>query len=446
MTAIGSQIRWRSRSRIELDGICFWLFVLLLFLLPLERIVGPMFTVPADAALLVLIAYFWLVAWARCRRVVFPLLLPMWLIFMASLVATLFSIQPTANLTAMIQELYLYLFFVSAANLLAWLGEEKMHWLNKIWIIVACVESLLALMGMLRIGPKFLYLYQPLGGAHKHQFQFEEMGRALGTFRNSNAAGGYLMASFFVPIAASWPRHRLLRLAALGWLFLGTYATGSNASMGGALAGLAFYLLYRVVTQGDRRTLRLWIALGTLMAAVGVALLVVGLSFSSALRPGVGGALLATTVGRLAGSIGKRVVIFGAGWDIFGDNVLGVGPNGASAVLGGGSLHNDYLAFLTERGPLGLMGLLLLIVLTMACVVASTRLARGDRVRQLQAVALGGGFVAYIIDAMAHEITHFRYLWLLMAMIFAYYYILRQRASQTLAVDSVFSGPSGKNP
>jgi hypothetical protein len=440
-TVTGYRTRWRSPSRIELKQISFSIFVVLLLLLPLEQIIGPMLTAPADAALMALIAVFWPVAWVQRRRVVFPLLLPMWLIFAASSLATLFSIQPTTNIVAMIQELYLYLWFVSAVNLLAWLGEGDMHRLNKIWIIVAGVESLLTLMGMLRIGPKFLYLYQPLGGVHKHQFQFEGVGRALGTFRNSNAAGGYLMASFFVLMATPWPRHSLQRLAVGGWLFLGIYATGSNASLGGALAGLAFYLLYRVVTQGDRRVMRLWITLGTLMAAVGVALPVVGFSFSSALQPGAGGALLAMTVGRLAGSIGKRVVIFSAGWDIFSHNMLGVGPNGASEVLGGGSLHNDYLAFLAERGTLGLTGLVLLMVLTTACVVASVRLSHGDRVRQLQAMALGGGFVAYFVNAMAHEVTHFRSLWLLMAMVFAYYYMLRERASKN-GRNRVF----GKNP
>jgi hypothetical protein len=433
-TTAGYRTRWRSRSRIELNRICFWIFTVLLFLLPLERIAGPMSTVPADAALLTLIASFWLIAWARRRPVVFPLLLPMWLIFIASTLATLFSTQPITNIVAMVQELYIYLWFVSAVNLLTWLGEEDMHRLNKIWGIVACVESLLTLMGMFRIGPRFLFKVD----APQHQFEFEGPGRALGTFRNANAAGGYLMTALFVLMATPWPHHPLLRLATGGWLFLGIYATGSNASLGGALVGLAFCLLYRVVTRGDRRAVRLWITLGTLMAAAGVAMPVVGFSLSSALRPSAGRSLLFTTVGRLGGSIAKRVIIWRSGWDIFSHNMLGVGPNGASDIAGF-SLHNDYMAFLAERGVLGLMGLLLLVALTMACVVASVRLARGDRVRQLQAIALGGGFVANFVDAMAHEVTHSRPLWLLMATIFAHHYVLRQRAGQGISIESNIS-------
>jgi hypothetical protein len=404
-------------------------------MLPLERIMLPMSTAPPDAVLVTLIAFFWLVAWAQRQRVVFPLLLPMWLIFIGSSLATLFSAVPATNMLAMVQELYIYLWFVSAANLLAWLGEEDMQRLSKIWIIVACVESVLTLMGMFEIGPRFLYQAAEADGGLRHQFDIEGIERGLGTFRNANAAGGYLMTAFFMLMATPWPRHPLLRLAVGGWLFLGIYATGSNASLGGVLAGLAFYLLYRVVTQGDRRTMRLWITLGTLMAAVGVALPMAGLSFSSALRPRGGSTLLATTVGRLAGAIRKRVVTFSFGWDLFSHNMLGVGPNSSSVIAAAG-LHNDYLAFLAERGVLGLIGLLLLIALTIACVVASARLARGDRVRQLQAVALGGGFVAQFVDAMAHEVTHSRSLWLLMAVIFGYYHILRERASRTLSSES----------
>jgi len=442
-TAIGYRTLWRSQSRIELNRICFWIFALLLLLLPVQQIMLPMATAPPDAALVTLIAFFWIVAWARRRRVALPLLLPMWLIFIAGSLAMLFYTVSATNSLAMVQELYIYLWFVSAANLLAWLGEEDMHRLNKIWIVVACVESLLTLLGMFRIGPQFLHVMK---GGTQHQYEFEGMGRAHGTFRNANAAGGYLMTAFFVLMATPWPRHPLLRLAVGGWLFLGLFATGSNASLAGALAGLAFYLLYRLVTQADRRAVRLWITLGTLMAAVGVALPVVGFSLSSALQPGAEGSLLFMTVGRLTGGIQKRLVIWGDGWEIFSHNMLGVGPNSASDIRGS-TLHNDYVAFLAERGVLGLIGLLLLIALTMACVVASVRLARDDRVRQLQTMALGGGFVAYFVDAMAHEVTHSRSLWLLMAMIFAYYYMLRQRANRTPSAESNTSTASleGKN-
>lgn len=442
-TAIKDQTRWRSRSRIELARISFWIFVMLIFLLPVERI-AILGMGPSDIALMILIAFFWPIAWARRWRVVFPLLLPMWLIFVASSLATLFSVVPITNIAGMSVEAYIYLGFVSAANLLIWLGEENMHRLNKIWIIVGCVEGLLTLMGALEIGPSSLWKAAMPGD--KRTFEFEGIERGLGTFINPNAAAGYLMVTLFVLMATPWPRHPLLRLAAGGWLFLGIYATGSNGALGGTLVGLAFYFLYWVVTQEDRRAVRLWIALGTLMAAIVIAPLLVGFSYSSLLEPSVAQSnLLATTVGRVDSGVAKRVNLFSIGWEFFSNNPLGVGPNTVSAIAGGG-LHSDYTAFLAERGVLGFIGLLLLLALTMACVLASVRLARGDRARQLQAIALCGGFVAYYADAVAHEVFHTLSLWFLMAMIFAYYYMLRQRVGQGVGMESNMSIASlGKN-
>jgi O-antigen ligase len=442
-TAIKDQIHWRSRSRIELARISFWILVMLLLLLPVERVAWPMGAVPADVALAAIIALFWPVAWARHRRVAFPLLLPMWLIFVASSLATLFSPVPTTGMQTMIQEAYIYLGFVSAANLLAWLDEENMHRLNKIWIIIACIEGVLTVMGALKIGPSFLY-QSPIPG--KRHYEFEGIQRAFATFANPNAAGGYLMTAFFVFMATPWPCHPLLRLAVGGWLFLGIYATGSNGALGGTLVGLAFYFLHWVLTQEDRQAVRLWIALGTLMAAVVIAPLLVGFSYSSLLSPSVAKSdLLATTVARVGSGVERRTGLLGIGWEFFSHNPLGVGPAGVPAIFGVG-LHNDYMAFLAERGVLGLIGLLLLITLTMACVLASARLADGDRARQLQAIALGGGFVAYYADAMAHEVFHTRSLWFLMAMIFAHYYVLRQRVGQVAGMKSNMSIASlGKN-
>jgi O-antigen ligase len=226
----------------------------------------------------------------------------------------------------------------------------------------------------------------------------------------------------------------LPRLALVGWIFLGIYATGSNGSLIGAAAGLAFYLLYRAAAQQDRRTARLWVSVSAILAAAGLALPMVFLSLISASRRRGGSALMRTTVWRLAGGIEKRLAVYGAGWNLFRENVLGIGPNSSAALVGGG-LHNDYLAFLVERGVLGLAGLLLLIALVLACVMASVRLAQGDRARQIQTIALGGGFVANFVDAAAHEITHSRSLWLLTAMIFAQYYLLRRRASRVSRVE-----------
>jgi O-antigen ligase len=83
--------------------------------------------------------------------------------------------------------------------------------------------------------------------------------------------------------------------------------------------------------------------------------------------------------------------------------------------------HNDYLAYLIERGPLGLLGLLLLKV------AAFRRVILWWRRRRRQGHITGGVLVASSLAAMAsmavHSLTletlHFRHEWLFLAMVCA---------------------------
>jgi O-antigen ligase len=107
--------------------------------------------------------------------------------------------------------------------------------------------------------------------------------------------------------------------------------------------------------------------------------------------------------------------------------LVGVGPgeaktqlqiaNGSvsrNGVITAHSLHNDYLAFLVERGILGLTGLLLLNIalLRRAAWVVGTGRRLGIR-----AAALAAGVVATVAGSLFHEVFHFRHAIVLFALL-----------------------------
>jgi O-antigen ligase len=107
--------------------------------------------------------------------------------------------------------------------------------------------------------------------------------------------------------------------------------------------------------------------------------------------------------------------------------LVGVGPGSAKAqlqisngsvnrkgVLAVHSLHNDYLAFLIERGIFGLAGLVLLYGALFRR--AAWALDAGRR-QGIGAAALGAGVVATAADGFFHEVFHYRHAIVLFALL-----------------------------
>jgi len=261
-------------------------------------------------------------------------------------------------------------------------------------------------MGMVRIGPSMFY-------RSSYEEVEAEFIRATGTYDNSNSAAVYLSISFFMLLITSWP---VWLRSVLGlWLFIGIFATGSNGALlttFGSLVLLAGgYLLLH-----HRRELELLIAvIGIGLGVVTVAILALALSSSllSEFGPDTSSSALTNTLGRLSHSVAARSDILAWGWESYARHPLGTGPNSF-----GSGLHSDYAAFLFERGPVGLIGWLLLIGATL---FRSLRVANElvDKRQIWQVLVLGAGFLACAVNAFSHEISHMRQVWLLMAFLYA---------------------------
>jgi hypothetical protein len=368
----------------------------------------------ADVVLVLLTLYSLGRAWHTRQRLDFPLLLPMWLILFSSSVATLVGFAHPNSIVAIAQEIYIFAWFIALTNILKTLPLSDLDRLMKVWSVVACLEAVTTVMGMLRIGPSMFYT-KP----HRDPGTTAEFVRAVGTYVNSNAAAVYLSVSFFVVLATSWPAW--LRFVLAAWLFAGMFGTGSNGALLSTFGSLvALAVIHSTVRKRrDIRLLGAIIGIGTGIVAAVVLILGLAPSLLSGFGLDTSAPALFQTLGRISHSLMSRFDIIGWAWETYIRHPLGTGPN--SFALLGGSLHNDYAAFWFERGPLGIIGWLWTIgaALLMSLQVANQLINRHQR---WQVLALGAGFLACAMNAFSHEVSHMRQVWMLLVFLFALCY------------------------
>ncbi len=383
--------------------------IVMLLLLPIEQIIGPFSLRPVDGVIMLLTLWGMGKIWRAEHRAHVPLAIPMWLILCSSLIATTLGDFRQEGIVAIAQEAYLYAWFVVAANRLSGLSLKSRRLLMTIWVGVAAIESVLTLMGMFHIGP--IFLYTP---PHRQTYDYGGISRAVGTYVNSNAAGSFISTSFFVMI--SLPLPIWLRVVLGVWYFVGMYATGSNGAMLATAAALVTLAgVYSLRRQ--RRLALLGAAAAGIIGGLAAILPSAGLSIQAILRPGMGGALFYTSLGRIYWGMQRRLAILSMGWHEFVKRPWGVGPNAFGSLRA--SLHNDYIAFLFERGPVGFLGWLGIVGGTLATTLRESHRVSSNPARLWGILALGAGFLANALNSFVHEVSHFRSLWLLMIFLFA---------------------------
>lgn len=394
----------------------YLLVVLAICFLPFERYEIYSGIRAVDLILIPLVGYGLLTIWFhKNRRIELPLILPIGLILMASLIATRDGISYKNGIVVILQETYLFIWFVVLTNFLILFSVSGMDRLAKIWTVIALLESATTLMGMLRIGPDIFYT-EPMS---HYVLTSSGINRGIGTFVNPNAAAAYLSISFFILLTTSWPN--LAKTMFSIWMFLGIFATGSMGAMLSMIGGFVLLILAFIFMRNPRAAI-LWIAL--LVIFISIAVLVVVIFGPLLLKPLEKVAdvqWLVLTVGRFPTSMMSRVVLIQNGWAVYKFYPFGIGPN--TSGLFNSELHNDYIAFLFERGPFGLIGWLWFIWVSLST-VWKTAQVQTSLVYRWQILALGAAFFSMIVNAFSHEIFHFRQVWMLMAFLFAYCSVL----------------------
>lgn len=300
------------------------------------------------------------------------ILVALWLILLASLLGT-FSAQNTANsLVQVVRDMYA---FAILLGLLVWLRHRPSAWRPLAY-------------GLLGVALLCALLIFVVGGR-----------RPAGTFSNPNYAGHYLAAVtiFLVVCRRALPRPSMLLIPVLIVGILGTASFGA-LSMLAAAGAYGLYGRTGRLAVGSRLLARL---------ALGIVLILILLNASvlQALLTSDRAAAENLDAQRLDRTSSTRFEIWTAGLQQVPSHPFGVGP-GAVRDEGLGAydreLHSDPIAYLVERGALGLAGLVLLFL-----VLWRFTPRHGSARILLVALALG---------SLTRETLNYRHLWILLAL------------------------------
>lgn len=245
--------------------------------------------------------------------------------------------------------------------------------------------------------------------------------RASYTFADPNLAGNYLVVSLFMMAACRRPRTPWVRHAGYLVVLTAVLFTGSNGAMLTLVLGsVACWVLSRARLGAAKGVSALVVSA---LIAITLAVWVIPNVSLDGVRNATAGSipLLRDSVGRSGTSTAERGSIITEGFALFLDgDTTGYGPARTKATLQDDQApyvkeaHNDYLATLLERGVIGSVGLVLLIV---AIALRCTALAgRAPLPPELASSVPRPWLLVAIAPVMAtaaafYEVLHFRHLW-----------------------------------
>lgn len=378
---------------------------------------------PADVGLVVAVGLSLLWLGTRKDRIRFPLAVPVGVLVVAGVVAGLLGAYPGLALIAVVQDLTLFAWFLAIANVCrspALLDALVRAW---VWSSALWAGLLVAAVGL---------GWSAIAG------QAEAGGRPELTFDSPNQAGAYFAISLMLVLAARFPRHRGARFVAAGVLSAALILTSSNAALMGTMGALLLAGVLRV-RRGPTG------AVGAMVAAVVALFVVVGAAFAFVRFDVTGTAtrseidIVKQTIGRADRSREGRLSTIERLYNMYLDgNLVGIGAAGTEETLiaqgdpDAKSAHNDHMAALVERGILGAVGLIALLLSLVWIAGSILGPLRRAFARVLPRPSfLVGGLVLSLVASFTHEVLHFRYIWALIGLIVAMHLWARSPAGET---------------
>jgi O-antigen ligase len=256
--------------------------------------------------------------------------------------------------------------------------------------------------------------------------------RSVGTMTNSNMFADYMMFSMFVLLGlVNQVRLRFL-VPALLLVLSALITTKSNGGLVSLLSGLVVWGVALAWARGIP-----WQKLaGTIILTIALVSTAAWLHGEFGIGDSIVRAVTAHSyVGRMGHSGAARGQIWHRLEETYAHSPLGIGPKNSSeqtVEIGererpdsfrSKEAHNDYLAFGIERGPLGLLGLLLGTWQAIAMVVRGRRRMSARLGGPVAGSALWAACMGALVGSSIHstviEKLHFRHFWLFLAMVTA---------------------------
>lgn len=341
--------------------------------------------------------------------------IPMWFVLISSFISAFMSPAPISSIVVILKEIYLFVWFFVVLALLFQLSAKDMRLVLRVWSVLVICHGFLMVAQF--FSPDVWRFTNSLGGNTARY----DVYRAAGLFI-CDAAGCANKAAFFqlmgfVPLLlAGYSKRATIVLGA--FLFASMLTSGSMGATIAFSAGLIsalFVIAYlkKSLTMVIKNILRIVLGLSIL----GGALYIIGTQKAHQLDH-----FQRIIIGRYDKSSGGRFDLWGRGVDVLLEHKAffwGVGPENFRVVDESGNdnqLHNDTLAFLVERGLIGLTGLALFAGITFMKAVQILEIFRKDpRRARLGVVVFLAALAATIVESLTHQIFHTRELWLVLA-------------------------------
>jgi hypothetical protein len=379
---------------------------------PLLRPSGPLNLAPVDGFMgLVLVAS---LLWAGNSRwkLRWPYVIPAALMMAGGALGALAGPVPFQSIVALTQDVWLLVWCWALVNLAS--SPARIRVLLGTWAYAGVTWGVLLFVGVF-MGIPFL-----------SGMDASEASRTALTTGDPSYAASYFFVSMMIVWATRRPRRRVLRIFGYVVLVAAILSTGSNSGVVSLIVGVSAACVMSVYRRHN-----LVVATAAAMAFLMAALVLSStVSLSDIQRQAHGSQIgfIRDGLGRSSVSVAQRDMLLKETLALHrAGSPLGAGPVSTKPRLEAEraqfvkEAHDDYLAAVVERGPLGVLGLAILLsgVATRAVGMARAPLSAGFASVVVRPHALVGAVAGTVVAMAVYELLHLRHLWAMFALVAA---------------------------
>lgn len=402
-----------EKSTIFKQVLMIWMLGTVI-LLPMNIINLPLNMALADYWIIIGLPVVWLFVIKGHYPISLSYVIAIWIILFGSLASTLSAVKPSNSIIVILKEIYIFIWFVSLTGILSKLNTRDFHRLMTVWTGVVLLHGVLIIAQFL--SPS---LWRTISGFTRISVNYEFY-RPSGLFicdtaGCANKAAYYQLLGFVPLMLAGFTKRNTVILGIV--LFLSILATGSMGAttaflVGLTITGTALAVIKKRLGLLIKYLLRLIIAI-SFLAGVFFIILSQNQQYQEHFQ--------SIIVGRAGRSSEGRFALWTRGFNVFTDRPIsmwGIGPENFRVVdWQGKQLHNDFLAFLVERGVLSTLGLIGIAIIAFTRAVNLLLLnLKSSRSAQLVEIIFLAMIISTLVESLTHQIFHDRELWLVLAL------------------------------
>ncbi len=351
--------------------------------------------------------------------------LPMWLVLLSSFLSSFTAPSASNSLMVIFKETYLFTWFLSISILFYRIKPKHLRFILIAWSIVVVLHGLLMIAQFL--SPEIWRMTNALGGNTARTEGYRAAGLFIcGKAGCANKAAYFQMLGFVPVLLAGYSKRTTILLAL--FVILSQLTTGS---MGATLALTSGVIVSGLTIAFFKRKLMLVFKYFTRIV-IGLAVLAGIFYVVTLANPSYGDHFQKIIVGRFEKSSGGRFNLWSRGIDALMEHnafLWGVGPENfrvVDAAQTDNQLHNDTLAFLVERGLLGVTGLgLFAAIATRRALTILKITSQSPQAARMEFVVFLAFIAATVVESLTHQMFRTREMWMVLAMQEAVFFHLK---------------------